>query len=221
MSKKALGKTVLGWFVVQDEEEQQEEQASPEEVVQKYAKRPAPPPPAETAPPSIRLRGDVPQVAAGSAPDARVFAKVFQAAGIKDEEHERVEKTLSLLHSLPTETPKDVRKQIVEASLKAFGVPVDSIIETAAEELQALEAFIQHGERHTQNVLAEANAQVEKLAAQITEVKKLMELQVKTQQGLVRSTNENKLRVQSVLEFFGEDAVARVVQESPKLIELK
>ena len=221
MSKKALGKTVLGWFVVQDEEEQQDEQASPEEVVQKYAKRPAPPPPAETAPPSIRLRGDVPQVAAGSALDARVFAKVFQAAGIKDEEHERVEKTLSLLHSLPTETPKDVRKQIVEASLKAFGVPVDSIIETAAEELQALEAFIQHGERHTQNVLAEANAQVEKLAAQITEVKKLMELQVKTQQGLVRSTNENKLRVQSVLEFFGEDAVARVVQESPKLIELK
>ena len=222
MSKKPLGKTVLGWFVVQDEEEEAAEaEASPEEVVQKYAKRPAPPPPAETAPPSIRLQGDVPQIAAGSAPDARVFAKVFQAAGIKDEEHERVEKTLSLLQSLPTETPKDVRKQIVEASLKAFGVPVDSIIETAAEELQALEAFIQHGERHTQNVLAEANAQVEKLAAQITEVKKLMELQVKTQQSLVRSTNDNKLRVQSVLEFFGEDAVARVVQESPKLIELK
>jgi len=222
VSKKPLGKTVLGWFVVQDEEEEAAEaEASPEEVVQKYAKRPAPPPPAETAPPSIRLQGDVPQIAAGSAPDARVFAKVFQAAGIKDEEHERVEKTLSLLQSLPTETPKDVRKQIVEASLKAFGVPVDSIIETAAEELQALEAFIQHGERHTQNVLAEANAQVEKLAAQITEVKKLMELQVKTQQSLVRSTNDNKLRVQSVLEFFGEDAVARVVQESPKLIELK
>jgi hypothetical protein len=52
-------------------------------------------------------------------------------------------------------------------------------------------------------------------------VKKLMELQVKTQQGLVRSTNDQKLRVQSVLEFFGEDAVARVVQESPKLVELK
>ena len=122
---------------------------------------------------------------------------------------------------MPTETPKEVRKQIVEASLKAFGVPVESIIETAAEELQALEAFIQHGQRHTQNVLAEANAQVEKLAAQITEVKKLMELQVKTQQGIVRSTNDQKLLVQRVLEFFGQDAVARVVQESPKLVELK
>lgn len=220
MSKKPLGKTVLGWFVVQDEDEEEPE-ATPEEVVEKFARKPAPPPPAPSAPPSIRLQGDVPQVAAGSAPDARVFTKVFEAAGIKDEEQERVEKTLNLLQSLPTETPKEVRKQIVEASLKAFGVPVESIIETAAEELQALEAFIQHGQRHTQNVLAEANAQVEKLAAQITEVKKLMELQVKTQQGIVRSTNDQKLRVQSVLEFFGQDAVARVVQESPKLVELK
>lgn len=220
MSKKPLGKTVLGWFVVQDEEDEEPE-ATPEEVVQKFAKKPAPPPPASTAPPSIRLQGNVPQVAAGSAPDAQVFTKVFEAAGIKDEEQQRVEKTLNLLQSLPTETPKEVRKQIVEASLKAFGVPVESIIETAAEELQALEAFIQHGQRHTQNVLAEANAQVEKLAAQITEVKKLMELQVKTQQGIVRSTNDQKLRVQSVLEFFGQDAVARVVQESPKLVELK
>jgi hypothetical protein len=221
VSKKPLGKTVLGWFVVQDEEDEAEVEATPEEVVQKFVKKPLPPPPAETAPPSIRLQGDVPQVAAGSAPDARVFVKVFEAAGIKDEEQQRVEKTLNLLQSLPTETPKEVRKQIVEASLKAFGVPVESIIETAAEELQALEAFIQHGQRHTQNVLAEANAQVEKLAGQITEVKKLMELQVKTQQGVIRSTNEQKLRVQSVLEFFGQDAVARVVQESPKLVELK
>jgi hypothetical protein len=104
VSKKGLGKTVLGWFVVQDEEEEQEVEASPEEVVQKFVKRPAPPPPADTAPPSIRLQGDLPQVAAGSATDARVFVKVFQAAGIKDESHERVEKTLSLLQSLPTET---------------------------------------------------------------------------------------------------------------------
>jgi hypothetical protein len=160
-------------------------------------------------------------VTAGAAPDQGVYVKVFHAAGITDEEHQRVDKTLTLLQSLPTETPKDVKKQIVAASLKAFGVPVESIIETAAEELQALEAFIQHGERHTQSVLTDASAQVERLAAQITEVKKLMELQVKTQQGLVRATNEQKLRVQSVLEFFGEDAVARVVHESPKLIELK
>jgi hypothetical protein len=219
VSKKGLGNTVLGWFVVREGEDAEPEEA-PEKVVEKYARKaPPPPPPPETAPPSIRLKGDVPQVTAGAAPDQRVYAQVFTAAGISDEAHQRVEKALSLLQSLPTETPKDVRKQIVEASLTAFGVPVESIIETAAEEIQALEAFIQHGERHTQEVLQNAGSQVEKLAAQITEIKKLMELQVKTQQGLVRATNEQKLRVQSVLEFFGEEAVARVVRESPKLVE--
>jgi hypothetical protein len=44
---------------------------------------------------------------------------------------------------------------------------------------------------------------------------------VGTQESLARSTNEQKLRVQSVLEFFGQEAVARVVRESPKLVELK
>ena len=48
-----------------------------------------------------------------------------------------------------------------------------------------------------------------------------MELQVRTQQGLVKASNERKLRVQTVLEFFGQEAVARVVRESPKLVEPK
>lgn len=222
--KKDLGKTVLGWFVVQEEDDdsvEAEPAAVVEKAVQKYANKPPPPPPPATAPPSIRLQGALPNVAAGVAPDEGVFVKVFKAAGITDEARQRVDKTISLLQSLPTETPKDVKKQIVAASLNAFGVPVESIIETAAEELQALEAFIQHGERHTQGVLTDAGAQIERLSTQITEVRKLMELQVKTQQGLIRSTNDQKLRVQSVLEFFGEAAVARVVQDSPKLVELK
>jgi hypothetical protein len=45
-----------------------------------------------------------------------------------------------------------------------------------------------------------------------------MELQVRTQQGVVKSSNDQKLRVQTVLEFFGQEAVARVVEQSPKLV---
>src|SRR5262249_42566534 len=159
------------------------------------------------APPSIRLQGEVPKVAAGTMPDGQVFAQVFKAAQISDEAQQRVEKTLSLLESLPKETPKEVRQQIVEASLKAFGIPLDEIIEAAAEEIQALEAYIQHGARHTQAVLQDASAQVARLEAQIAEVKRLMELQVRTQQGLVKASNDRKLRVQTVLEFFGQEAV--------------
>lgn len=218
-SKKGLGETVLGWFVVREGGD--DDDATPEELIEKYGKKQPPPPPEEAAPPSVRLQGNVPQVAAGQAPDAAVFPQVYRAAKISDEEQQRVDKALALLQSLPTETPKDIRKQIVEASLKAFAIPIDQIIETSAQEIQALEAYIQHGERHTQSVLQDANAQLEKLAAHITEIKKLMEMQVKTQQSIVRAANEQKLRVQTVLEFFGQEAVARVVKDSPKLVELK
>ena len=216
--KKGLGGTVLGWFVVRDGEEEEE---SPEKIIAKYGKKKPLAPPDEQAPPSLRLQGNVPQVAAGAAPDPGIFGQVFKAAQITDEAQQRVEKALSLLQSLPTETPKDVRKQIVEASLKAFNIPLDQIIETAAEEIQALEAFIQHGERHTQSVLSDASTQIAKLEAQIGEIKKLMELQVYTQRGVVKSSNDQKLRIQAVLEFFGQEAVARVVRDSPKLVEPK
>ena len=215
--KKSLGETVLGWFVVREEDEEPE--ATTDELIEKYEKKPAPPPVPEQAPPSIRLKGDLPPVVAGATPDSRVFAQVYRSAEITDQEQERVEKALGLLQSLPSETPKEVKRQIVEASMKAFGVPVDEIIETGAQEIQALDAFIKHGEQHTQSVLSDARARVQKLEAEIAEIRRLMELQVNTQQSLTRASNEQKLRVQAVLEFFGQEAVARVVKASPKLVE--
>ncbi len=135
--KKGLGETVLGWFVVREGEDE-ETAETPEDAVQAYGKKPPPPRPPVHAPPSIRLQGDVPQVAVGVAPDQRVFAQVYKAAQITDDAQERVQKTLSLLGSLTGDTPKDVRKQIVEASLNSYWNPLEQIIETAAEENQAL-----------------------------------------------------------------------------------
>ena len=53
------------------------------------------------------------------------FDQVFEAAGIAAEERDRVTKTRDLLAALPPGTDAAVKKQIVEASLKAFGVPID------------------------------------------------------------------------------------------------
>ena len=226
--KKGLGETVLGWFVVREGEGAA---GAADEPSSADDRQPEPPPeddhdrltPTSRSPlgarQALRLQGDVPNVVAGTTPDAQVFAQVFTAAQIATEAQQRVDKAVSLLNSLPTDTPKDVRKQIVEASLKAFGIPVDEIIEAAAEEIQALEAYIQHGARHTQSVLDDAGQQIAKLEAQVAEIKKLMDLQLRTQQTLVRASNEQKLRVQAVLEFFGQDAVARVVRQSPKLVD--
>ncbi len=234
-TKKGFGETVLGWFVVREGDD--DDKATTEELLEKYEKKKAPPPAAAGKPvpkaavtaqsalpaaPSVRLKGpDVPQIAAGSTPDAKVFAQVYRSAEISDAEQERVEKALTLVQSLPAETPREIKKQIVEASMKAFGIPVDEIIEAGVQEIQALDAFIQHGEQHTADVLLDARARVQKLEAEIAEVRRLMELQVNTQQGLTRASNEQKLRVQAVLEFFGQEAVARIVKASPKLVEVK
>jgi hypothetical protein len=209
---KSLGKTVLGWFVQQEGEAKE---PTPEEVIAKYAEQ-APQPP---APAPVELKGELPKPPApGGAVD---YKAVYRAAGITDEEQERVDKAIGLLRTLPKETPKEVRKQIVEASLKAFGIPLDQIIEAGAQQIQALEAYIRHGERETQEVLAQANERIAQLAAEIEQVKRIMQDQVGSQQALQRASNDEKLRVQEVLEFFGQEAVARVVRESPKLIEPK
>src|ERR1700749_4532587 len=85
--KKNLGETVLGWFVVREEDEEED---TPEKIIAKYGKKgplppPPPPPPDPKAPPSVSLKGDVPVLAAGAAPDPRVFAQVFKTAQIGEE----------------------------------------------------------------------------------------------------------------------------------------
>ena len=215
MSKKSLGETVLGWFDVREDDGE----ASPEELINEYAAKPAAQAPAPDAPKSLRLEGEVPMVTAGRHLDAAILEKVYQAAKISPEEQERVKKAQALVDSLPAETPQDVKRQIVEASLKAFQIPLEDIVEGAVEQIQALEAYIQHGARHTQSVLGDAQKRIEKLQAEILEIKKLMELQVSTQQGLARSCNDEKVKVQKVLEFFGQEIVAKVVRDSPKLVE--
>ena len=59
------------------------------------------------------------------------------------------------------------------------------------------------------------------LEAEIARIKKVMEDQVAAQYALTQACNQQKLRVQEVLEFFGQEAVARVVSQSPKLHEPK
>jgi hypothetical protein len=208
--KKGWGKSVLGWFVVREGAEAQEQ--SPDDLIAKYAEGEATAPP-----PEVQLTGELPKATGGQVD----FAAVYRATGIDDEEQGRIDKARGLLKTLPADTPKDVKKQIVEASLKAFGYPVEKIIETGAQAIQALEVYIQSGQRDTQTLLVEAQKRIEEMNAEIARAKKIMEDQVAAQYALTQSCNEEKLRVQEVLEFFGQEAVARVVKESPKLHEPK
>ncbi|HSK10982.1 MAG TPA: hypothetical protein VK911_15475, partial [Vicinamibacterales bacterium] len=135
------------------------------------------------------------------------------------EERERVLKAQQLLAGLPSETPLAVKKQIVEASLNAFGVPIDSIIESGAAEIQALEAFIRKSAADTHALLEESKRRIAQLEEETRKVRSGIEQRIQQQQAVADACNARKLEVQKVLEFFGQEAVARVVHASPRLQE--
>jgi len=200
--RKSWGSTVMGWFVVQGDDA-----AAPPPSPDEAAPSAAPEPPAfVTAPPA--------------APGGRVdFPKVYEAAGVDAEEQGRVAKAAELLGALPAGTDAAVKKQIVEASLKAFGVPVDKIIEGAVQEIQALEAYIRVGAADTTKVHEESEKRITQFEEEIRRIKSVMEGRTAEQLAVVQACNEKKLGIQKVLEFFGQEKVARVVRDSPKLVE--
>ena len=210
--KKNWGSTVMGWFVVQD----QPQEAGKSDYVPFSDDDAAKIKQAAAAQPQLDVFTSPPPAAPGGDVD---YEKVFEAAGISQEERERVKRTLDLLNSLPPGTDDAVKKQIVTASHKAFAVPVEQIVEATAQELQALEAYIRAGAADTEKVTSEAELRIKQYEEEIVKLRTVMQERVEEQQTVVKSCNNKKLEIQKVLEFFGQEAVARVVRESPKLQE--
>jgi hypothetical protein len=197
--KKGWGATVLGWFVVSDDDESHGPEGG-EAGGEASGQHPAAMPQVFVKDPPAALGGQVD------------FDAVFEAAGLDAEQIGRVAKAQELLASLPAETPVVVKKQIVEASLKAFGVSIDRIIEGGVAEIQALEGYIRTGAADTQTLLAESAERIKKFEDEVQRIRTVMDQRVQEQQAVTKACNERKLGIQQILEFFGQEAVARVVQ---------
>jgi hypothetical protein len=208
--KRGWGKTVKGWFVVEDEGTQPSDKAVPsdkaDELIARYAA-------GETARlPTAALKGPLPPMQG----DSVDFVAVYESSGVPADERDRLKKAQDLLRSLPAETPLPVKRQIVEASLRAFGVPTEKIIESGVRSMEALESFIRAGQAETQKLLTDASSRISSLEEEIASVKKIMEQAVAEQEMRTRATNTQKLTIQDVLEFFGQEAVAKVVEATAK-----
>jgi hypothetical protein len=210
--KKGWGSTVAGWFI-----EREEEPSAPAESVYAAVPDSSQSPPLETyntPSPTQTVFQKAPPPPTGGQVD---FAAVFEAAGVNPDEQQRVARTTELLRSLPAGTDAGVKKQIVEASLKAFGVPIEKIIEATVEEIQALDGYIRNGAADNEKLIQESDARIKQYEAEIKNIRAVMQQSVDEQQTLIRVCNDKKLEVQQVLEFFGQDTVAQVVKASPKL----
>ncbi len=199
--RKNWGATVLGWFVV------------PGENGQAAGNVVAEAPGMDTAALDATFAKDVPMAQGGRVD----FDAVFDAAGIDRDMREHAAKAADLLNTLPTQADPAVKKQIVEASLKAFGVPIAKIIEAGVHEVQALEGYIQADARDTRKVIEESQRRIAQHEQEVTQIRTVMAQRSDEQQAVIKACNDRKLEIQRVLEFFGQEAVARVVRESPKL----
>lgn len=219
MTDKTWGKTVLGWFVVQEGEEAAEttggeatlDDARLEALAAEGAAAEQQP---EFDAASV-FKKDLPAVKEGDVD----FPAVFEAAGVDSEEQGRITKARELLKSLPEGTDVALKKQIVNASLTAFGVPIEKIIESGVEEIQALEGYIRAGASDTQKVVEESEQRIRSYEQEIAQLKQVMQQRVQEQHLVMKRCNEKKLEIQEILEFFGRDAVERVVKQSPKLVD--
>jgi hypothetical protein len=204
--KKGWGKTVLGWFVQSEDEPAP---ADAEALIAKYAG-------GEAVASPVQLDGPPPPPAPGGSVD---FDGVYRAAGLSEAELEHVRKAGELLRNLPQDTPVEIKRQIVEASLKAFGYPTEKIIEAGAQEIQALHAYITQGQMGLQQLLQESSQRLAALEQEMQRIRQVMQQSTEQQSQVAYACNLKKLEIQDILQFFGQEAVERVVRESPKLHE--
>ena len=231
MSEKSWGNTVVGWFIVNDEDKnnpsasKNEADLTADELIAKYANQTplsadssfdeisATPPKSDN---SVPANYTTPPPIVNGKVD---FEAAYEAGGVDAEERERIAKAKSLLDSLPESTDLATKKQIVEASLNAFGVPIEKIIEAGVAEIEALEYYIRSGASDTEKVLQDGTARIGQYELEVQNLRKIMEDRVREQNTVAAACNAKKLEVQKILEFFGRETVAQVVKESPKLHE--
>ncbi len=183
-----LGKTVLGWFVVQED-------VPPSEEGGPIQKEEDPPEPPIVLPP---VPGEV-------VPAQMDFSEIFLAGGVEGKEQECIQKALELLQALPSETPTMVKKQIVEASLRTFGFPIESILEAGRAELETLEEFLRVGKERTHQLIEAASARIKRLQAEIEELGGQVASSLREQEAQKLACASKQQEIQSVLEFFGQE----------------
>jgi membrane-associated protease RseP (regulator of RpoE activity) len=216
--EKGFGSKLVGLFIQSEAPDKADNQEadtsetaekSPAELVAEIAKGTQPSPQSSgvkgrgaSAAPAPSSAVAIPKPAGPVAPAAVDFDAVFRQAGMDGSELEKVRKAEELLKSLPAATPDDVKRQIVEASLKAFGVEVAKISAAATNQLKAIDTYVRLNEQATAKAIAEAQGQIQSLDDKIIALKVEIEKKATTLAQTRAAAQIRKGEVQTVLGFF-------------------
>ncbi len=163
---------------------------------------PAPVPSAAVARPAM----SVPAPTGPVTPAVVDFDAVFKTSGLDASELDRVRKAEELLKGLPEATPVDIKRQIVEASLKAFGFDVTKIVGAAQTQLKALDTYVRLNEQATAKAITDATAQIAQLEDKVISLRADITKRTETLASLAAAADGRKGQVHRVLEFFNSPA---------------
>lgn len=214
--EKGLGSKLLGLFVevkegtpaegtpaIDPSEEKTAAELVAELAGQSVPKRGPAGPSAGPAPVSHTPARPIMPVASGPVTPANVdFDAVFKNAGLDAAELDRVRKAEELLKSLPETTPQEIKRQIVEASLKAFGFDVQKIAGAAQSQLKALDTYVRVNEQQTAKAITDAQAQIASLDDKIIGLRADITKRTEQLASVGAAAEQRKLQVNKVLEFF-------------------
>ncbi len=215
--EKGLGSKFLGLFVESKDGtpeegteavERSEKEKTPAELVAELAGQSAPKKGA-VAPPGPAAPAPRPALPAPSGPVVAAtvdFDAVFKTTGLDASDLDRVRKAEELLKGLPESTPVDVKRQIVEASLKAFGFDIAKIVGAAQQQLKALDTWVRLNEQQTVKGITDAQTQIAQLEDKVISLKADITKRTDQLASLTAAAEGRKGQVHRVLEFFNAPA---------------
>ena len=209
---KGIGKKLLGLFVEDPDAKSDEESPGAEggeksaaELVAELANatNPEGAPRGHAAPPPPPSNLKLDKMAAPVAGAKINFDEIFTQGGLDPAGLERVTKAETLLKGLPEATPHDIKKQIVEASLKAFGIDVVTIIQATNTQLQALDTFVKINSEQTAKNIVAAEEQIKQHNEKIAALRADIDKRTAALASTTNAATARKSEVQRVLDFFG------------------
>jgi hypothetical protein len=131
------------------------------------------------------------------------FGAIYQASKLAADELDRVARAEELLHALPTTAPQT--REVVEATLRAFGVDRTKIQNAAGRQLEALEMFVRYSHEQSQRVTDASAKRITELEAEIERCRQVSAQANREGEERARSVNDVLVKLQRVLEFFGDE----------------
>jgi hypothetical protein len=143
------------------------------------------------------------------------IAGIYRSGKLGADELDRVSRAEELLHHLPGKATNT--REVVDATLRAFGVDRGRIVHAASKQLDALEGFIRFSQEQTQQVLDTATRRIAELELEIQRCRDQAAQATAEGQDRAKTVNDEMMKVQRVLDFFGDDAESSsiIVDKSP------